>query len=221
MDTCIRIVFLALVGVSSVQAARAKKIVWPTTTYHAVDRDISIDARVLSKEETKELFNGKGRKLLGSKPIMPIEVVLTNQSDETRTINNIVSPCTLVTDHQLQSRLRSSVLKSIASGLLNFTVIGISGVALGCVGGLVGGLAAWGLSTCPCPCGAIFGITAGAPIGFVSGVVVSSHYLFRSGSEDETQEQDPIILQPGERYTCLLFSKDYDALVNDFSITLA
>lgn len=219
---------ICLVGVSGIEAKR--RIEWPTTTYNAEHQDLTVNARTLSRQETIDLFSGRGHKLLGRKPIIPIEVSITNHGETSRVVQGVFAKAELLDRDFVADRLYTRSYKKIVlwavaggfCGLVGGSILGSVGIfaLTSCMYGMIG------FEVVPVIfVGGLAGATTGYPVGA---------YLFAK-SEHESQLAEnkaikkkiskkiidtDIVIKPGHTYTGYLFTKDYETLSTDFSVAI-
>ncbi len=233
MNSFLRYISIVLLcaGTTGVQARAKRNIQWPTMSYHANQEGMVVDARVLGKQEANDLFDNRGYKLLGRKPIIPIEISITNSSETPRIIKTIATPFALIDQQLIADRLhRQSYTKVVLWALAG----GLAGIVGGAVFGSMGvfalttGLYGYiGMEVLPVILvGGFAGAFTGYPIG--SYLLARSEYDAQLFNNKAIKKQlvckmvdTEIVIKPGRTYSGYLFTKDYDALMKDFSISVA
>ncbi|MCL5875885.1 MAG: hypothetical protein M1114_05425 [Candidatus Dependentiae bacterium] len=218
---------LFLFCTTSLEAHRRTPFVWPTGSYQESKDGITISSRILSEQETAELFDGYGKNLIqGRRSTIPHRLQIINSTEKEIVLKDADIGLTLVDPmSQLQN---SSWFKNIAKnfGITAGTMGGIAvgshiallglGAFFASYGPVVGPIVAMGcLTLMPGPIFVIVGVGA-ASGGFVG--YKASDYLVNTAIPADQLEHisvspksimgmhEALMIKPGETKECLFFT---------------
>lgn len=215
----------ALIGVTNVEA-RPKHVAVPTRTYQNQIQGVYMEARTLSRKERQKRFQTYARTFdADNNLITPIELILVNQTSETKFITQLSSHVPLL-DAQAVIRLsQPSKARAFLFGSVYAMLSSLAfGPAIGIMSGWIVGFSDWTFSSAYANPTNVF---AGALFAHGSSTLVKApigEYYFASSPHETGVTTDlvfesPLELQPGQQHVVYLFTSDNKALHETFAFT--
>lgn len=205
-----------------VQARRLKPLVWPEGKYTATKDGVAISTRILSKEETQNLFKGNGEKLVTRKnPVFPIECVITNETDKVMLLHpeNINLP--LLPAQEVAKRFEQH---GIFTSAIVATTLACSAICLGYFTFVVGAVAL----AYSAPAYTLLCLPGAIGTGLcVKGATESCYFIATNSASNKAIHKkvdystiiNELIIAPGESEKFLLFA-DGNAFKKQFLVSL-